>query len=741
MIPEARAIFDSTHPADLGKGALYAYADISFKDGNLSLAFHLLRLADEKDGFVTAFAGLRKEIERCMLAEAESVFPKAAAAFERGAIADASMLVHEALRHYPNFVPARELAASIEAMKAAADIDRLWDSYRLSTISEERLDALAGLLERDKGNREKVKSLISDEKIRQKNDLVENRLSTLGVCAEQGKWSECFDTIQRLARQEEHQEHYRKAVSFSPLFSVLHQNKRLERLPQQSAKDIWLSFIEAKSRLRLGRDRKCFDIMQKIRPFFRSYPQFSEEYDTLLATEQTRAAEEISHLLAQARADSCTLPEATAIFATLRRRMAALPPEERARHNRYMEERLQQLLPRKGDDTLLEEYREALMLGSETRALLLREGIADAKALAAIDAEIKDLFTIHAEPVTVSLSETMEVDRKRGNPPLGRGDSTDRHVILNVEVNIIILLDLHDMTANRLSSPVFEKLCLYDAIPDRHEFLFREESTGNRFWRAILSASENRFTSTFELAPEVWPGENIEVGEVFLSSSRDNEFYCHLAAGEDKKKHRLEKVQIGTKISAVKRYDLNGQVLKEMLKASSAPDKFLMTTDSHLTMVTNNLGCSVTIPESTTLFGVDKRDRLIYLAHNVRLSLVTFELRQQKILWDSFTISFYSHGSTLGICPETETAQIALDGSVGIFYNLTNNKFSNQFDLNSIICTRVPSRWYYLEYEQDSGAIKLKDITHRLDDIFEWAALSVRRACRSCSRSSATRSL
>ena len=315
MIPEARAIFDSTHPADLGKDALYAYADISFKDGNLSLAFRLLKLADEKEGFVTAFVGLRQEIERCMLAEAQSVFPKAVSEFERGAMAEASALVHEALELYPNFAPARELAATMEALKAEAETGRLWESYRLGIGCGERLEALSALLECDKGNREKIRSLIAEEKARQKENLVAFRLATLRECTWQGRWPECFDILQWFARQEDHQEQYREALALSPLFSVLHQNKRLERLPQQSAKELWLLFVEAKSCLQAGPAGECFPLLQKIRPFFHSYREFSEEYGRLLGIEQARAREEIVQLLAQAEAD-CTLSEATAIFRT-----------------------------------------------------------------------------------------------------------------------------------------------------------------------------------------------------------------------------------------------------------------------------------------------------------------------------------------------------------------------------------------------------------------------------------------
>lgn len=65
MIPEARALFDTVRPADMGTSALFAYADISFRDGNLSLALNLLKLSEAKEGGLPFNAGLREKIGAC----------------------------------------------------------------------------------------------------------------------------------------------------------------------------------------------------------------------------------------------------------------------------------------------------------------------------------------------------------------------------------------------------------------------------------------------------------------------------------------------------------------------------------------------------------------------------------------------------------------------------------------------------------------------------------------------------
>lgn len=314
---------------------------------------------------------------------------------------------------------------------------------------------------------------------------------------------------------------------------------------------------------------------------------------------------------------------------------------------------------------------------------MLREQIGDADAVAVIDAEITE------------------------------------------KLGIIIVLDTFTMTARRLACPTFEQLCLYDAIPDRHVFLFREGESGNRFWRAVLSESESRFTASFELAPEGWPEEDVEVAEVFLSSSRDNEYFCLLKSGGDQPALRLEKVQvqIGSRISTVRRYDLRGKEVNDVYRASFEPDKFLVNGEREIAILGKDLACHAELSEEIQVYGINQRKSLLYLTYNARVYVCNLKLASQKILSQSFTMTFFSTCNVLGLCPETETALITLDSDHGIFYNLTNNKFSNQFELSKIVCTRAPSRWYYMDYDHGGRAMALKDITEEIDAIFEWHVL------------------
>ena len=76
-LPEARAILDELYPAELGLEALFAYADIAFKDANLCAALELVRIAQGKEGFFSGLDSLQREIEAAMSAQAEPVAQKA----------------------------------------------------------------------------------------------------------------------------------------------------------------------------------------------------------------------------------------------------------------------------------------------------------------------------------------------------------------------------------------------------------------------------------------------------------------------------------------------------------------------------------------------------------------------------------------------------------------------------------------------------------------------------------------
>jgi len=721
MTPEARAIFDSTYPADLGKDALYAYADISFKDGNLSHAFHLLKVAEEREGFISAGSSLRKEIEAGMLAEAEPVLQRAIAAFEREEFAQAGVLAHEALHLYPNFPAAREIVARIEAMKTDAEITGLWAALERSTKSCEKIDLLSRLLERDKGSREKIKNLISLEKARQKRDLSDSRIRTLGTLVEQGNWPECYDILMSLSQQEDDPESYHAAISISPFFSVLYQNKRMQRLVHQTAKELWLDFVKVKLSLQSGDDEECFETLQKLKPYLQSYEQFSEDYGRLLAAEQEKARREIHNLLAKAEAAGCTLADVTVLFGSLRRRMAILPADERAGYSRSMEDRIHQLKPCKAEDVhvLLDAYREALLLGNEAKALLLREVISDKEALVGIDGEIESMFAIHCEPVTVSIQENMHVDLNKETAPLCRMGSTYRHIMLREDDETVLLIDLEDMSANRFRSPSFEDLVVCDAIPERHVFLFRNGELGNTVWRAVLSGSDHRFTAVFDIPDKLCQDENQEVEAVFMSSGRTTEYYCCLQDREHKNSPSVEKRLLNSK-SPIQKYEPRNQLDWLVKRASSEPDRFLVGFEADMRIFNKNLSSPYKLPIPTRIYGIDQREGRIYLVHGPFLLVSDLKLCRVTGYPNSGTSAFFCHVDILGICPTTETVLLTLHKGRGIFYDLSNNKFSTLFNVDSVICSEVPSTWYYMEYAEGSSRICLKDITPEINDHLEW---------------------
>lgn len=79
----------------------------------------------------------------------------------------------------------------------------------------------------------------------------------------------------------------------------------------------------------------------------------------------------------------------------------------------------------------------------------------------------------------------------------------------------------------------------------------------------------------------------------------------------------------------------------------------------------------------------------------------------------------------IGICPATETVLFTFAEGRGTFYNLANNMFSSQVRLSSVICTEVPGRWYFMEYDQDAASIRLRDIANEVDALLQWKELFI----------------
>ena len=721
MLPEARAIFDSRHPDQLGKDALFAYADLSFKDGNLSLAFQLISIEEDMEGYVAAPAGLKKDVEAGLLVETEPVLQRALAALELGELDEANSLAHDVLQHYPGHQKAREIVSLIGSSKEATEIARLWEKYARAVKSEEKTDLLAKLLDRDRDNLERIKVLMTEEKAGQKKKLVVGRLDELRSLAARGNWPECYPILHWLSTQKEHCEEYREACSLSAYFSVLYRNSRLRMLPERTAKELWLEFVKAKSSLASGQQKGCFQIMEGIKEYFLPCPEFREDYLMLLGIEQERAREEIGNLMQQAETAACTVSQIDRVFSRIRTTMAVLPDEERSQYRRKMEARLD-LLKLDTRDTSLEAYREALLIGNARKAALLREKIADKTPLEEIDAEISRLFTIESKPVTVRVSDDLPVDLISAMTTRWQS-GTDRHLIFAEHEDSMVVVNLEEMTATRFTSNNFKNLYLSDAISGKDTFLFRDY-TQDRAWRAELSSSKSAFTATFDIPEKLCLEEEEFVLNIYLSSEKVTDYYSSIIHKERSKPGRVTKQSVGSKKGVRVAVQIKDQPHVAMRRASCDPDRFIIGVEDETRMCNKNLTTEVGVGMTPLIWEVDEAAGHIYYFYSTMLKRVDFGFDKYEEFPQSQACFFFQKHRVLGICPAVDTVLVGL-GERCAFYNYSNNKISSPFTRGSVICTRPSRKFYCFDYQKESLELTLRDITPEIGDLLEWEEAAV----------------
>jgi len=722
-LPEARAIFDALHPAELGKDALYAWVDICFQDGNLQLAYNLSDLAEGKEGFVTTSAGLRKDIEAGMLAQAEPWLQKAEAFLLRGDLPQAEKLVQEALGLCPSSPRACRIIGQIESIKAESEIERLWEQFGQIEPGPARLDLLTRLSERDKGNSGKIKDLIWEEKTNQKKRMIDERLSTLKMLAEQEKWPECFGILLWLSRHWDDAEQCRLAFRISPYFTVLYQNRMLARLSDEAAQELWLSFVKVKSLLFSGKTEGCWELMQGMRRYFHCYPLFREDYGRLLRIERDKARSEIQELLGELDKTECSLSQAKRMVARLRAPLSIVPEHE-AKHCREAIDRLLDRLKPAQAEVSIEDYREALQVGNAAKAAVLRDSLPDKDEVWRIDVETAAMFAVSAEAITVSVAPDLTVDLATESTSLTRMCSSDRHRMFREDDETIIIVNLWRMTAIRFTSPNFKDLEVMDFLPADDVFLFRDTTEWSTVWRAELSESRNRFTAVFELAYHFTfePGASIET--VFMCSGRDNVYYaCIRETG----KSRIVKQCLDVISSTVRSHEIK-DTLTCIFRLSYQPDSFVIGTQSGTTILDNNLslseGCS---PVGRSLepqyLGVATGRREIYAVADGFVNVLNSKLRAVWQYKKALGANHFNFQSVRGICPVTATVLINLAVNNGFFYNLETDKFSQKFSLSQLIWTQIPSAWYYFNYDQARSAFTIKEITYEVTDLLEWQTL------------------
>ena len=264
-LPEARAIFADMHRGELDKEALVAYADIANKDGNLLLAVKLLKAAEETDGYAGSLKTLNQEVESASHAKAEPLLERAFSALDCADIAEAELLARQVLQFCPNNQRAREIVARIDSEKQAVEVAALWQRFAQAQRSEGRLELLEQLSGRDRENKKRIMDLIAAEKSRQKKESAQARLERLRTLAEEAAWPEAFDVVWWLQGQTDQDDDCREACSISPYLSVLYENRRLRRLSERSARQVWLDFVKAMTSVRSGHPGGCLKILKSTR--------------------------------------------------------------------------------------------------------------------------------------------------------------------------------------------------------------------------------------------------------------------------------------------------------------------------------------------------------------------------------------------------------------------------------------------------------------------------------------------
>lgn len=721
---EARAVFDTLPARELGKDSLCARAALALHDGNLSLAQLLLKMAGEKEGFVDSLASLKKEIEGHVMAEADAVSQRAQAAWEMGQVDDALSLARKALEYCPNHAKARDIVVAFNEKNEASEIERLWGEVGSAKECQAKIDLLTRLLDLDCVNRDKIQEMIGDEQIRGKKELISRRLQELRILAEEAKWRECYDILCWFSREDQdpvYAEAYAEACSVSPYFSVLYRNKQLQKLSDRHAKETWLQFVKAKSLLASGEARQSFPIMEEVKEHFQSYPEFSEEYGRLLAVEREISRAEIGLLVVEVESPDCSLAEATRIFGQIRKKMAVLPGTEKSELTRKMKALLTALTPEPSEESQLEAYREALLLGDAEKAASLREQIAQKPLVAGIDSEIAESFRIEWEPVTVTLSDDLPVDLDSA-PPLVWQFATDRQIVFREDDHSFIFVDLQDMTADRYASPHFEHAVVADGLASRKTFLFRKGGELlEKVWRAELCGRNSSFTACFDLCDVLSLGQQHMVGGIFMSSDRATDYYCTIAHRGAERPGRFAKHRLGSNNGTGHGIEIQGAPY--LFARRLTTDKFIVGANDETRVVTKTLATEKNLIMEPLIWEVDETNGYVFHIYEnlVRRSDLQFSTFLDFRLSAAASCLFNGH-TVLGLCPETNTALLAYYDRCAL-YDFANNMVSNHFHWGRLACANPAKKWYYYDYCAKNRSLTLRQISNRAS-FWQWTELN-----------------
>jgi hypothetical protein len=721
-VAEARALLYELHPAELGLEALFAYAEIAFKDGNLSAAMELVRLARGKEGYLSDLDALQSEIEEAMLALAEPVAQRARAALQSAAIEEARRLAREALDLSPDCQEARAVICAIEAIDAERQLAGLWASLENEASGERRVALLTTLLERDEERRETIKKLIAEEKERQRRIFFDEQLESLRDLVLKECWPECFDVVTVLMRQPEFGGRGSEVLSLSPFFPVLHENRRLHAINDRSAKDLWLRFVKVKTALAAGKGGGCLETLEELKPWFNARPEFQEDYLILLQGEQEQARKEIADLLGQSGAPGRPISEVRLLHGCVKRRMQVLPLEERRALLQLLEGRLASSITEQDPGQPLEEYREALQLGNREKAAYLRQEITDIDALEQIRAEVAEAFHIAVEPLTLELSDNLPIDLTTP-PPLTIYFYCGRRFFLRDGPDALVMIDFAANTACRMSSPVFAKAVICDHSKEG-SLLFVEkkeaDECGDRVWRAELSAEPAAFTANFNMREWFDVEDGFSIIDIRSSSEKDTDYYLLIQRDEGSSPAKVFKKRLAPK-GTVETLQLGNCTELMMWRCTSCPDSFIIVGEGQTRYVNRNLTSKSTIHGALNIYKIDEDDGCIY-ANEQKFFLTKrdIKLRLMKSYEKAIGLSLFEPKRVHGLSMQTGMALVVLGDGRQAFYHLANNKFSSKIRMGRVIPSDNEGKWYCFDYDRKERKLSLRDITEEIHTELEW---------------------
>ena len=720
-LPEARAILDELYPAELGLEALFAYAQIAFKDDNLATAMELVKIAKGKEGFFSGLDTLQKEIETAMSAQAEPVAQKAQAALQSSAIEEARQLARQALDLYPNCQQARAVLSAIEARNEEAQLAELWARLENEPGGERRIQLLTTLFERDRQRRESVKKLLAEEKERQRRRLFDVQLESLRSLVLQECWPECFDSVSFLMKQPEFSERAGEVLSLSPFFPVLQENKRLHGSSERGAKELWLRFVKVKIALAAGNSAGCFETFEELKPWFSSCPDFKKEYLVLLQREQEKARTEIAALLAQSEAPECPISEVRLVHGCLRRRMLLLPVEERRELARIMEGHLARFIPEQDPGELLEKYREALQIGNSEKAAYLRQEISDTGAREALDAEFAQAFHIEWEPLTLVMSDDLPIDLTTP-PPLAILYVAGHRLLLKDGPKSYVIIDFPARAACRITSPVFSQTVPYDST-EEGSFLFIEKISadewGDTLWRAELSVERAAFTAKFDMRQWFEVEDGFSVEGIKLSSEKDTDYFVLIQQSEGSSPAKLLRKRLAPR-ATIQTLQVGTRNELKFWRWGSCPDRFIVGGEGTMRHVNRNLSLKAKIGTTPNLYKLDCQNGYVYGVEESVLTQRGSKLEQIKWFEKAPCLGFYEPRRVHGLSFQTDTALIVLGEDRQAFYNLSNNKHSSKIRVGRVIPSHQDGKWYCFEYSGKERKLWLRDITQDIHTMLEW---------------------